>query len=127
MIENAFGLFGHTASLVCQRLMATWKSDLSIALASLEVLASLAKLKLTKPNGLMCKRTVSWICDLIVYQSSRPAPEHSRDLHSMLVAAYSCLTLWLVEHDYLMQDKECLQKVLEVIELGISGSKSQVS
>ena len=44
----------------------------------------------------------------------------------MIVAAFHCLTLWLVEHDYLMHDKECLQGVLEVVELGISGSKSQV-
>ncbi len=44
----------------------------------------------------------------------------------MIVAAFQCLTLWLVEHDYLMLDKECLHCVLEVVELGISGSKSQV-
>lgn len=106
--------------------MTTWKADLTTALASLEVLGTLAKMRLTQSNALMCKRTVSWICDLIVYQSSRPAPEHSRDLHSMLVAAYACLSTWLVEHDYLMHDKECLHKVLEVVELGISGSKSQV-
>lgn len=45
----------------------------------------------------------------------------------MIVAAFHCLTLWLVEHDFLMHDKECLQGVLEVVELGISGSKSQVT
>ena len=44
----------------------------------------------------------------------------------MIVAAFHCLTLWLVEHDYLMLDKECLHCILEVVELGISGSKSQV-
>lgn len=74
----------------------------------------------------MCKRTVNWICEFIVYQCSRPAPAHSKDLHSMIVAAFHSLTLWLVEHDYLMMDKECLQGVLEVVELGISGTKSQV-
>ncbi len=44
----------------------------------------------------------------------------------MIVAAFQSLKLWLVEHDYLMLDKECLHCVLEVVELGISGSKSQV-
>ena len=44
----------------------------------------------------------------------------------MIVAAFQCLTTWLIEHDYLMQDKECLQTVLQVVELGISGSRSQV-
>jgi len=51
---------------------------------------------------------------------------HTQDLHSMIVAAFQCLTTWLVEHDYLMQDKECMQTVLQVVELGISGFRSQV-
>ena len=64
--------------------------------------------------------------EFIVYQCSRPAPLHSKDLHSMIVAAFHCLAVWLVAHDYLLRDKECLHCVLEVVELGISGSKSQV-
>ena len=44
----------------------------------------------------------------------------------MIVAAFQCLTVWLIEHDYLMRDSECLQTVLQVVELGISGSRSQV-
>ena len=59
-------------------------------------------------------------------QCSRPAPNHSRDLHSLIVAAFKCVQLWLVEHSCLLYDKECLHYVLEVVELGISGSKSQV-
>ncbi|XP_064621960.1 ral GTPase-activating protein subunit beta-like isoform X5 [Lineus longissimus] len=123
--DTSYGLFGGAASLVCNRLMATWKTDLNIALSAMEVLSGLAKVHLNTPNHLMCKRTVKWICDFIVYQCSRPPPAHSRDLHSMIVAAFQCLTLWLVEHHYLLQDKECLHYVLEVVELGISGSKSQ--
>ncbi|ELT94828.1 hypothetical protein CAPTEDRAFT_133737 [Capitella teleta] len=123
--NSAHGLFGNAASLVCNRLMASWKVDLNIALAAIEVLAGLAKVRLNTPSALMCKRTVNWICEFIVYQCSRPAPAHSKDLHSMIVAAFHCLTLWLVEHDYLLHDKDCLQGVLEVVELGISGSKSQ--
>lgn len=68
-------------------------------------------------------------CDLCFYecsQCSRPAPNHSRDLHSLIVAAFKCVQLWLVEHSSLLYDKECLHYVLEVVELGISGSKSQV-
>ena len=44
----------------------------------------------------------------------------------MIVAAFQCLTQWLVGHEYLMMDKDCLYGVLEVVELGISGTKSQV-
>ncbi|XP_059176419.1 ral GTPase-activating protein subunit beta-like isoform X2 [Physella acuta] len=124
-LDTAYGLFGHATSLVCNRLMATWKTDLNVALAAMELLAGLAKVKIKPANMLMCKRTVKWICDLIVFQCSRPAPNHSRDLHSMLCAAFKCLQLWLVEHSSLLYDRECLHQVLEVVELGISGSKSQ--
>ena len=61
--DTARGLFGHAASLVCNRLMASWKVDLNIALAAMEVLAGLARVTLQAPHPLMCKRTVNWICE----------------------------------------------------------------
>ena len=67
---------------------------------------------------------MKWVCDYIVAQCSRPPPAHSRDLHSSIVAAFQTCTTWLVHHPYLLQDKECLATVVEVAELGISGSKS---
>lgn len=75
-------------------------------------------------DSLECKRAVKWICDYICYQCSRPPPSHSKDLHSTIVAAFQCASAWLMQHPYLLQDKECLTTVLEVVELGISGSKS---
>lgn len=71
-----------------------------------------------------CKRAVKWICDYICYQCSRPPPAHSKDLHSTIVAAFQCTSAWLMQNPYLLQDKDCLTTVLEVVELGISGSKS---
>lgn len=41
------------------------------------------------------------------------------------MAAYHCVTTWLLKHPYLLEDPECLKFILEVVELGISGSKSQ--
>lgn len=78
----------------------------------------------TSPDALECKRAVKWICDYICYQCSRPPPAHSKDLHSTIVAAFQCTSAWLMQNPYLLQDKECLTTVLEVVELGISGSKS---
>ena len=72
-----------------------------------------------------CKRAVKWICDYIVNQCSRPPPAHSKDLHSSIVAAFRCLQTWLLCHSYLLQDKECIATVMEVVEQGISGSKSR--
>jgi hypothetical protein len=71
-----------------------------------------------------CKRAVKWICDYICYQCSRPPPSHSKDLHSTIVAAFQCTAIWLMQHPYLLQDKDSLTIILEVVELGISGSKS---
>ena len=76
-------------------------------------------------DALECKRAVKWLCDFIVTQCSRPPQAHSKDLHSSIVAAFQSLVTWLVHHPYLLQDKECLPTVLEVAELGISGTKSQ--
>uniref|UniRef100_H3C645 Ral GTPase-activating protein subunit beta n=1 Tax=Tetraodon nigroviridis TaxID=99883 RepID=H3C645_TETNG len=71
------------------------------------------------------KRAVSSICGYIVYQCSRPAPLQSRDLHSMIVAAFQFLCVWLTEHPDMLDEKDCLVEVLEIVELGISGSKSR--
>lgn len=75
-------------------------------------------------DALECKRAVKWVCDYIVSQCSRPPPAHSKDLHSTIVAAFQCCAVWLLEHPYLLQDKDCLNTVLEVVELGVSGAKS---
>ncbi len=41
-----------------------------------------------------------------------------------MTVVQACAT-WLVHHPYLLGDKECLATVVEVAELGVSGSKSQ--
>ena len=54
------------------------------------------------------KRAISSVCGYIVYQCSRPAPLHSRDLHSMIVAAFQCLCVWLTEHPDMLDEKVSL-------------------
>lgn len=111
--------------LVCHRLISSWKTELNVSLAALELLSGLARMSIKESDSIECKRAVKWICDYISYQCSRPPPAHSKDLHSTIVAAFQCLSVWLIQHPYLLQqDKECLNTVLEVVELGISGSKS---
>ncbi len=72
------------------------------------------------------RRVVRLLCEYIFLQCSRPPPAHSKDLHSTIVAAFNCCAAWLLAHPYLTADAECLHTILQVIELGISGSKSQV-
>lgn len=121
---SAHALFVRATYLVCHRLISSWKTDLNVSLAALELLSGLARISIKETDSLECKRAVKWLCDYIVYQCWRPPPAHSKDLHSTIVAAFQCCAIWLVAHPYLLQDKECLGTVLEVVELGISGSKS---
>ncbi|KAG0723198.1 Ral GTPase-activating protein subunit beta [Chionoecetes opilio] len=125
-LDSAHALFVRSIYLVCHRLISSWKSDVNVSLAGLELLSGLARLSIAEQDGLECKRAVKWLCDYIASQCSRPPRAHSKDLHSTIVAAFHCASVWLVAHPYLLQDKECLATVLEVVELGISGSKSQV-
>ncbi|XP_035761413.1 ral GTPase-activating protein subunit beta isoform X1 [Neolamprologus brichardi] len=122
--DTAAGLLVRSIHLVTQRLNSQWRQDMSISLAALELLAGLAKVKVGVDSADR-KRAVSSICGYIVFQCSRPAPLQSRDLHSMIVAAFQFLCVWLTEHPDMLDEKDCLVEVLEIVELGISGSKSR--
>ncbi|XP_032672045.1 ral GTPase-activating protein subunit beta isoform X2 [Odontomachus brunneus] len=121
--DSAHALFVRATYFVCHCLISSWKTDLNISLAALEMLSGLARTRI-RETALECKRAVKWLCDYIAYQCWRPPPAHSKDLHSSIVAAFSCLTTWLTAHPQLLQDKDCLTTVLEVVELGVSGTKS---
>ncbi|XP_066599368.1 ral GTPase-activating protein subunit beta isoform X2 [Prorops nasuta] len=124
VFDSAHALFVRATYLVCHRLISSWKNDLNVSLAALEMLSGLARTKIRETDALECKRAVKWLCDYIANQCWRPPPAHSKDLHSSIVAAFSCLTAWLTAHPQLLQDKDCLTTVLEVVELGVSGTKS---
>ncbi|CAG9819469.1 unnamed protein product [Phaedon cochleariae] len=123
-LDSAHALFVRATYLVCHRLISSWKTDLNVSLAALELLSGLARIHIRGSDAMECKRAVKWLCDYIVSQCSRPPPAHSKDLHSTIVAAFQCCSVWLLEHPYLLRDKDCLTTVLEVAELGISGTKS---
>ena len=116
-----------------------------MSLSALEVLCGLSKVSLTllppEPEDeeemdesacaltdeltIQFKTVVKFVCSYIEEQCSRPPQYHSRDLHSMIVAAYQCLSTWIVDHPrIILEDAEVLKALLETIELGISGAKS---
>ncbi|GBP58150.1 Ral GTPase-activating protein subunit beta [Eumeta japonica] len=126
-LDSSSPIFGtalvvRATSLVCPRLVSSWKGDLQVSLAALELLSGLAKLHSSRPEAVERKRAVRWICDYISVQCGRPPQAHSRDLHSCVVAAYACLAAWLCPA--LLADADCLATLMEVVELGISGTKS---
>ncbi|XP_056294569.1 ral GTPase-activating protein subunit beta isoform X3 [Pseudoliparis swirei] len=110
--------------LLTQRLTSQWRNDSAVCLSALEVLGGLAKVEVSVE---VCerRRAVSAVCCYIVFQCRRPPPLHSRDLHSIIVAAFYCLNVWLSQHPALLDQQDCLLEVLEIVELGISGSKSR--
>ena len=72
-----------------------------------------------------CKICIKQIFSFIENQCYKPAMFHSKDMHSTIVVAYQCLSIWVHEHFHLLKDKECIILLFELIELGISGSKSR--
>ncbi|KAM7006209.1 ral GTPase-activating protein subunit beta [Tautogolabrus adspersus] len=110
--------------LLTQRLSAQWRNDSALCLSVLEVLGGLAKVEVSVEENER-RRALALICSYIVFQCSRPPPLHSRDLHSIIVAAFYCLNVWLTQHPTMLLHQESLLEVLEIVELGISGSKSR--
>ncbi|XP_065567057.1 ral GTPase-activating protein subunit beta-like isoform X2 [Artemia franciscana] len=113
------------ATTICQRLISAWKTEVTVTVAVLETLDGLARLSIHKKGSSEAQKVVKSLCELIIWQCSRPPPAHSKDLHSAIVAAFQCLGSWL--SPALLNEPECLSVVLEVIELGISGSTSHCS
>lgn len=56
-----------------------------------------------------CKSTIHWLCDYVTYQANKKATHHSRDLHSMIVAAISCIQSWIMSHPWLLDSQVCLK------------------
>jgi len=127
--------------VTCHLLINIWKHDNLVSLAALEVLTTIARVSTYvgssntrtadsyNNNNIEMKseymQTTKWICDYICNQCSRPPPAHSRDMHSTIVAAYQCLSVWFYNHPYLLKEKHCVNTLIEVVELGVSGQKSK--
>ena len=99
----------------------------NVSLTALEVLSALGRVHYNQQLlcSNRCKTCIKQISLFIENQCNKPAMYHSKDMHSAIVAAYQCLSVWINEHLHLLRDKECILLLFELIELGISGSKSK--
>ncbi|XP_015257954.1 PREDICTED: ral GTPase-activating protein subunit beta-like [Cyprinodon variegatus] len=122
--SEAAVLWVHVVRLLTQRLTSQWRNDSAVCLSVLEIMGGLAKVEVQVEDSER-RRAISSVCTYIVFQCSRPPPLHSRELHSIIVAAFWCLNIWLNQHPFLLHQQECLLEVLEIVELGISGNKSR--
>lgn len=141
VFNSNYGFLIKSLHVTCHLLINIWKHDNLVSLAALEVLTTIARvsvltnnsdsnLKINNNNNYIemkseYMQTTKWICDYICNQCSRPPPAHSRDMHSTIVAAYQCLSVWFYNHSYLLNDNNCVNTLMEVIELGVSGQKSK--
>lgn len=50
-LDCAHGLFVSTTHRVCHRLISSWKSDLNVSLAALELLSGLARIHMKESGG----------------------------------------------------------------------------
>jgi hypothetical protein len=73
------------------------------------------------------KNVLKRLCVFIDTQLHRSPKDHTREMHSTCVATYNALITLIIERPTLLDDYENLFKLCEIIELGISGEKAQVS
>lgn len=132
-------------SAICDNIYKSqWTTELTIPLAALDCLNSLAALPnmILFSNGLffllmfLCtvivrlddmstgSLIVTSLCRFIDVQLRKPPMYHSRDLHSSVVAAYSSLGVWLTSAPKLTEIESCLATVAEAIEFGLTGGKN---
>jgi hypothetical protein len=96
-LHSAYGLFVQCLNTLNGRLLSHWKNSLNITMAVFELLAGMARLRIDVADPGECKRSVMALCEYISVQSNRPSREHKRELHSMIVAAYNCLFVWVCD------------------------------
>ena len=121
--EKASYCYNQIVSLICAPLKinhATLQNH-SFALSIFDSLASIAAGDILNENESVCKITISWIWHYVKMQIRRRSKEHTREMHSVIVAAYNCLIMLLITKPNLLRDKNTLQTVTNCIEIGISG------
>nr|CAH8840703.1 unnamed protein product [Trichobilharzia regenti] len=131
--RNESGRFHTTSSffnilvpLLSGNLVYKWKNDPSVMLYLLETISGLSNVRVTPADPSTYRHTVRSICEFITNQCNRERKDHKRQLHSIIVAAYYCLSSWIVQHvNLLLSDRECVWTILETIELGICGARSK--
>ena len=110
-------------SLISGRLLSCWHSDYSTCLLALEILILVSSSQLGLA-GEARRETLRCLCELVVVQSSKPPPAHSKDLHSSIILAFQAVNHWLLAFPALLAQPDCLTSVLQITELAMSGSKS---
>ncbi len=121
--------FNQVVSLICAPLKMNYSTlqNHSFALAIFDALSVIAAGDIINEDENVFKCAISWIWHYVKTQIKRRSREHTKEMHSVIVAAYNCLIVLLLKKPNLLRDKQCLQTITNCIEIGISGSSSYPS
>lgn len=124
--EKASYCFNQIVSLICAPLKINNSTlqNHSFALSIFDSLACLAADDILNEDESVVKIAITWIWYYVKSQIKRRSRDHTKEMHSVIVAAYNCLIMLLIKRPNLLKDKNCLQTVTNCIEIGISGSSS---
>uniref|UniRef100_A0A8R1HKR3 Uncharacterized protein n=1 Tax=Caenorhabditis japonica TaxID=281687 RepID=A0A8R1HKR3_CAEJA len=115
-------------SAICDKFGRIETIDHSTALAIIDVLNCISHIHHTVLFNNMDVSTgtlvIASLCRFIEQQLNKPPPMHSKDLHSTVVAAYNAVAVWLTASPLLAECVGVLGTVCDVIQLGVTGSKS---
>uniref|UniRef100_A0A5K3F716 Rap-GAP domain-containing protein n=1 Tax=Mesocestoides corti TaxID=53468 RepID=A0A5K3F716_MESCO len=122
-LETASGLYGALLDKISMS-WRRWMNDFPLSLFALDVLIGLANAPVPKPSIAHCRRCIQSICAFIESQCKREKKDHTRALHSLIINAFQCLSVWLVAHPPALMEYETLRAVVETIKLGIFGAEA---
>ncbi|CAJ0960121.1 unnamed protein product, partial [Mesorhabditis belari] len=116
-------------SAICDRLSRQeWAGDFSVCLAAIDVLHTISSLHsavlFSNRDMSAGSLIVSSLCRFIETQLMKPPPMHSKDLHSSVVSAYSCIVSWLTAAPMLAECESVLHTVAEAVQLGVTGART---
>lgn len=97
--ERAWYCYNQIVSLICAplKINSTTLQNHSFALSIFDSLASIAAGNLiVGEEDSVCKLAISWIWYYVKMQIKRRSREHTREMHSVIVAAYNCLIMLLI-------------------------------
>nr|CAD2189559.1 unnamed protein product [Meloidogyne enterolobii] len=113
-------------SAICDNLCKPlWANETLCCLAAFDCLNSFCSL----PQSVLFSKgelstgslIVTSLCRFIEQQLKKPPPLHSKDMHSTVVAAYFCMSVWFCSAPKLARIESCLDTVALAIELGMTG------
>lgn len=58
---------------------------------------------------------MKWLCDYIKMQATKEQLHHSKDLHTMIVAAFNTILIWVKEKPSLLASKVWIERIKVVI------------